>query len=113
MNRRDRVKRYLAMLLAFAMIFQQAGITTIADETEAVVAQQSEAAETKVQAKCAGDEGTGDECPGDKSTRDTGTGDKRAGDESTGDTGSSGERTGDRGAGNIGSSAGDPSFREE
>ncbi len=50
MNRRDRVKRYLAMLLAFAMIFQQAGITTIADETEAVVAQQSEAAETKVQA---------------------------------------------------------------
>ena len=38
------------MLLAFAMIFQQAGITTIADETEAVVAQQSEAAETKVQA---------------------------------------------------------------
>ncbi len=48
MNRRDRVKRYLAMLLAFAMIFQQAGITTIADETEAVVAQQSEAAETKV-----------------------------------------------------------------
>ena len=32
------------------MIFQQAGITTIADETEAVVAQQSEAAETKVQA---------------------------------------------------------------
>ena len=50
MSRRDRVKRYLAMLLAFAMIFQQAGITTIADETEAVVAQQSEAAETKVQA---------------------------------------------------------------
>ena len=50
MNRRDRVKRYLAMLLAFAMIFQQAGITTIADETEAVVAQQSEAAETKMQA---------------------------------------------------------------
>ena len=50
MNRRDRVKLYLAMLLAFAMIFQQAGITTIADETEAVVAQQSEAAETKVQA---------------------------------------------------------------
>ena len=50
MNRRDRVKRYLAMLLAFAMIFQQAGITTIADETEAVVAQQNEAAETKVQA---------------------------------------------------------------
>ena len=50
MNRRDRVKRYLAMLLAFTMIFQQAGITTIADETEAVVAQQSEAAETKVQA---------------------------------------------------------------
>ena len=38
------------MLLAFAMIFQQAGITTIADETEAVMAQQSEAAETKAQA---------------------------------------------------------------
>ena len=118
MNRRDRVKRYLAMLLAFAMIFQQAGITTIADETEAVVAQQSEAAETKVQAKCAGDkragdEGTGDECPGDEGTGDKRVGDKGTGDESTGDTGSSDEHTGDRGAGNIGSSAGDTGFREE
>ncbi|MDD6326610.1 MAG: isopeptide-forming domain-containing fimbrial protein, partial [Lachnospiraceae bacterium] len=50
MNKRDRVKRFFALLLTFAMIFQQAGITTIADETEAVVTQQSETAEAKVQA---------------------------------------------------------------
>lgn len=85
MNRRDRVKRYLAMLLAFAMIFQQAGITTIADETEAVVAQQSEAAETKMQAvpetSAPETKAPRDAGPRDKGPRDAGSGDESARDQ--------------------------------
>ena len=97
MSRRDRVKRYLAMLLAFAMIFQQAGITTIADETEAVVAQQSEAAETKVQA-VPETSAPGDKGPRDAGPRDESAGDKRPGDESARDTGARDTGPGDESA---------------